>query len=299
MASRDHNNERREDMRLFVFGIGYSAATYLKAQHDDWEVVAGTARTAEKVQRLERDIPGLKARIFDGGERDACIEADIARADALLVSVPAQGGDPVIRIYRDAIAASNISRVVYLSTLGVYGDAKGGWVDESTPPDPAVARGDARLAAEREWLALSDAPRKVFVLRLAGIYGPGRNAIANLRDGTARRIVKPGQIFNRIHVDDISRAIDACMKTATPGGIINVCDDEPAPPQDVIAHAARLIGMPPPPEIAFADVKLSPMAATFWTTCKRVSNRKLREQLGVDLKYPTYREGLAALAPSG
>lgn len=299
MASRDHNNERREDMRLFVFGIGYSAATYLKAQHDDWEVVAGTARTAEKVQRLERDIPGLKARIFDGGERDACIEADIARADALLVSVPAQGGDPVIRIYRDAIAASNISRVVYLSTLGVYGDAKGGWVDESTPPDPAVARGDARLAAEREWLALSDASRKVFVLRLAGIYGPGRNAIANLRDGTARRIVKPGQIFNRIHVDDISRAIDACMKTATPGGIINVCDDEPAPPQDVIAHAARLIGMPPPPEIAFADVKLSPMAATFWATCKRVSNRKLREQLGVDLKYPTYREGLAALAPSG
>lgn len=299
MASRDHNNERREDMRLFVFGIGYSAATYLQAQHDDWEVVAGTARTAEKVQRLERDIPGLKARIFDGGERDACIEADIARADALLVSVPAQGGDPVIRIYRDAIAASNISRVVYLSTLGVYGDAKGGWVDESTPPDPAVARGDARLAAEREWLALSDASRKVFVLRLAGIYGPGRNAIANLRDGTARRIVKPGQIFNRIHVDDISRAIDACMKTATPGGIINVCDDEPAPPQDVIAHAARLIGMPPPPEIAFADVKLSPMAATFWATCKRVSNRKLREQLGVDLKYPTYREGLAALAPSG
>lgn len=299
MASRDHNNERREDMRLFVFGIGYSAATYLKAQHDDWEVVAGTARTAEKVQRLERDIPGLKVRIFDGGERDACIEADIARADALLVSVPAQGGDPVIRIYRDAIAASNISRVVYLSTLGVYGDAKGGWVDESTPPDPAVARGDARLAAEREWLALSDASRKVFVLRLAGIYGPGRNAIANLRDGTARRIVKPGQIFNRIHVDDISRAIDACMKTATPGGIINVCDDEPAPPQDVIAHAARLIGMPPPPEIAFADVKLSPMAATFWATCKRVSNRKLREQLGVDLKYPTYREGLAALAPSG
>lgn len=299
MASRDHNNERREDMRLFVFGIGYSAATYLKAQHDDWEVVAGTARTAEKVQRLERDIPGLKVRIFDGGERDACIEADISRADALLVSVPAQGGDPVIRVYRDAIAASNISRVVYLSTLGVYGDAKGGWVDESTPPDPAVARGDARLAAEREWLALSDASRKVFVLRLAGIYGPGRNAIANLRDGTARRIVKPGQIFNRIHVDDISRAIDACMKTATPGGIINVCDDEPAPPQDVIAHAARLIGMPPPPEIAFADVKLSPMAATFWTTCKRVSNRKLREQLGVDLKYPTYREGLAALAPSG
>lgn len=299
MASRDHNNERREDMRLFVFGIGYSAATYLKAQHDDWEVVAGTARTAEKVQRLERDIPGLKVRIFDGGERDACIEADIARADALLVSVPAQGGDPVIRIYRDAIAASNISRVVYLSTLGVYGDAKGGWVDESTPPDPAVARGDARLAAEREWLALSDASRKVFVLRLAGIYGPGRNAIANLRDGTARRIVKPGQIFNRIHVDDISRAIDACMKTATPGGIINVCDDEPAPPQDVIAHAARLIGMPPPPEIAFADVKLSPMAATFWATYKRVSNRKLREQLGVDLKYPTYREGLAALAPSG
>ncbi|HMN72682.1 MAG TPA: SDR family oxidoreductase [Rhodoblastus sp.] len=286
-------------MRLFVFGVGYSVATYLRTHAQDWRHVAGTVRSADKAARLARDLPGLKVYAFDGVDADPRIGEEIARADALLVSVPAQGGDPVIRLWREKIAASHIGRIVYLSTLGVYGDSGGDWIDESTPPDPAISRGDARLAAENEWLALVNASRKVFVLRLAGIYGPGRSAIANLRAGTARRIVKPGQVFNRIHVDDIARAIAACMATDRPGGIVNVCDDEPAPPQDVIAHAAELIGVTPPPEIAFADAKLSPMAATFWTSCKRVSNRKLRQELGVELAYPSYRDGLASLLPDG
>ena len=286
-------------MRLFAFGIGYSTATYLRAHARDWAHVAGSVRTAAKASQLEQDFPGLSAYVFDGTTKTPEIAAEIDRADALLVSVPPQGGDPALRVWRDAIVSSGVSRIVYLSTLGVYGDSGGGWVDETTPADPAVTRGEARVATENDWLSLATASRKVFVLRLAGIYGPGRNAIANLRDGTARRIVKPGQIFNRIHVEDISRAIEACMQTDMPGGLVNVCDDEPAPPQDVIAYAADLIGVSAPPEIPFEQAKLSPMAATFWATCKRVSNRKLREQLGVDLAYPTYREGLAALAPEG
>ena len=286
-------------MRLFVFGIGYSVAAYLKAHRPDWTHVAGTVRTDERASRLERELAGLKAYVFDGNGRDREIETEIARADALLVSVPAQGGDPALRVYRDAIDASNLGRIVYLSTLGVYGDAAGGWVDETTPIDPAVTRGEARASAEIEWLELANASRKIFVLRLAGIYGPGRNAIASLRAGTARRIIKPGQVFNRIHVEDISRAIAACMATDLPGGIVNVCDDEPAPPQDVIAYAADLVGIAPPPEIPFEQARLSPMAATFWATCKRVSNGKLRQDIGVDLAYPTYREGLRALLPDG
>lgn len=286
-------------MRLLAFGIGYSVSTYLEAHLSDWSHVAGTVRTANKAAQLEGRFPGLRAVAFGGAGADPSILSEIARADALLVSVPAQGGDPVLRVFRDAIAASGVRRIVYLSTLGVYGDSGGGWVDETTPVDPAASRGEARVAAENDWLALADASRRVFVLRLAGIYGPGRNAIANLREGSARRIVKPGQVFNRIHVEDISRAIAACMATSQPGGIVNVCDDEPAPPQDVIVHAAELAGLEPPPEIPFDRAQLSPMAATFWATCKRVSNRKLRRDLGVELAYPTYREGLAALLPDG
>ena len=286
-------------MKLLAFGIGYSVETYLRAHLKDWSEAGGTVRTQAKATRLAQDFPRLRAFAFDGTVPTPDVAAAIADADALLVSVPAQGGDPVLRVFGDAIAASGVSRIVYLSTLGVYGDAAGGWVDETAPVDPAVSRAEARVAAENDWLGLATPNRRVFALRLAGIYGPGRNAIANLRDGSARRIVKPGQVFNRIHVEDISRAIDACMRAEMPGGVVNVCDDEPAPPQDVIAYAADILGMPAPPDIPFESAQMSPMAATFWATCKRVSNRKLRRELGVELAYPTYREGLAALAPSG
>ena len=287
-------------MKLFVFGVGYSVETYLKAHAQDWTDIVGTVRTPAKARQIETSLPGLKAMVFDGSEADPAVDAALAGADALLVSVPPTSGDPALRAFRQAIAASKISRIVYLSTLGVYGDARGGWVDETTPPDPAVSRGEARITAENGWMELAQPPKRmVFVLRLAGIYGPGRNAIANLRDGTARRVVKAGQVFNRIHVEDISRSIAACMATDHAGGVFNVCDNEPAPPQDVVASAAEIIGVAPPPEIPFEQASFSPMAASFWATSKRVSNRKLRQELGVDLAYPTYREGLAALAPNG
>ena len=286
-------------MKLFVFGIGYSVATYLRDHAKDWSAVAGTVRTPEKAKRIAADFPGMKAFVFDGSVAEPGLEEALVSADALLVSVPAIAGDPALRTFSAQIDASGIRRIVYLSTLGVYGDAAGGWVDETTPVDPAASRGEARVAAENEWLALSNAARRVFVLRLAGIYGPGRNAIANLRDGTARRIVKPGQVFNRIHVEDIARAIAACMSTQHVGGVFNVCDDEPAPPQDVVTCAAQILGVAPPPEIPFEQASFSPMAASFWTSSKRVSNRKLRQELGVELAYPTYREGLAALASKG
>lgn len=286
-------------MKLFIIGLGYSVATYLRDHAKDWSAIAGTVRTTEKAARMAADFPGLKIFAFDGSTAEPGIAEALAEADALLVSVPAVAGDPALRMFATEIAGSRIARIVYLSTLGVYGDAAGGWVDETTPVDPAVSRGEARVAAEDGWLALSTAARRVFVLRLAGIYGPGRNAIANLRDGTARRIVKHGQVFNRIHVDDIARAIAASMSADHAGGVFNVCDDEPAPPQDVVTCAAEIIGVAPPPEIPFEQVTLSPMAASFWTSSKRVSNRKLRQELGVELAYPTYREGLAALAPEG
>lgn len=284
-------------MNLFVFGLGYSIEAYLRARGADWGSVVGTVRTREKADRLAARYPGLEVFQFDGERADPEIAECLRSADALIVSIPPRDGDPALARYENVVAQSRLSRIVYLSTLGVYGGQNGEWVDESTPPAARFARGDARIAAEDQWLALGDgASRRVFVLRLAGIYGPGRNAIVNLRSGAARRIVKPGQVFNRIHVADIAQAIDACLRGDNTGGIFNVCDDEPSPPQDVIEYAARLIGASPPPEIPFDQAEMSPMARSFWLSSQRVSNRKLRRELGVDLLYPTYREGVAALA---
>lgn len=279
-------------MNLFVFGLGYSARHFLARHRDDFARVAGTVRTHEKADALS-GCAGIEAVPFDDR---AAVEARLREADILLVSVPTEDDDPALRLYRDAIAAApNLSRVVYLSTIGVYGDHGGAWIDESAAPKPVSKRNRARVISETEWLSLATPDRRVFVLRLAGIYGPGRNQIENLRDGTARRIVKDGQFFNRIHVEDISRAIAACLATENPGGIFNVTDDEPAPPQDVVTFAAGLLGVAPPPEIPFAEADFSPMARSFWGQNKRVSNRRLREILKVELACPTYREGLRSL----
>jgi nucleoside-diphosphate-sugar epimerase len=201
-------------------------------------------------------------------------------------------------VLSDALAAAkNLRCVVYLSTVGVYGDHGGGWVDEATPPKPGSPRGRERLAAEAAWQELG---RRlgiaVAILRLAGIYGPGQNALVQIARGKARRIVKPGQIFNRIHVGDIAQAVDAAVTRAA-SGIFNVTDDEPSPPGDPIAFAAQLMGVPPPPEIPFDDASpsMSPMALSFWRECRRVKNDRLKRELGVVLRYPTYREGLRAL----
>ena len=290
---------------LFCFGLGYSCEHYLARFGARFDRVIGTVRTPDKaaalVSTLGKQRP-LEMLTFDGTAASPELIKQIAEADAILTSVPpGPTGDPVLAHFADELARSTRLRsVVYLSTIGVYGDSGGAWVDETSEPRPGAARGQARLAAERAWQQLGDAGRAVAVLRLAGIYGPGRNALVNVANGTAKRIVKAGQIFNRIHVDDITQAIDACFAHAA-SGLFNVADDEPAPPQDVIAFAADLLGVPPPPEIPFADAQaaMSPMAQSFYAENRRVRNDKLKRELGVRLMHPTYREGLRALLVAG
>jgi nucleoside-diphosphate-sugar epimerase len=275
--------------RLFCFGLGMSALAL--ARRVPGLAVAGTCRTDAKAAALRAQ--GIEPFIFADGH-----PLDLRALDAtthLLLSVPpGEAGDPVLATHGRNIAAlmPGLRWVGYLSTTGVYGDRAGGWVDEATPLAPSTARGRRRLEAEEGWAALG-LPLHIF--RLAGIYGPGRNQLRALLDGTAKRVVKPGQVFSRIHVDDIAAVLAASMASPAPGTAYNVCDDEPAPPQDVIAFAAQLLGRAPPPEIAFEDAELSPMAKSFYAESKRVSNRRIHEDLGVQLLYPTYREGLRAL----
>jgi nucleoside-diphosphate-sugar epimerase len=281
-------------VRLFVFGLGYSVQHFIDRHAQRFTTISGTVRTAEKRDALRgsRCTPLL----FSGDHADPAIAEHLAAADALLVSVPpGASGDPVLAAFGPQIAASSLQRIVYLSTIGVYADHGGDWIDEA-----AVMSGDGRrrqrIDAEAAWLTVPGG--RTTSLRLAGIYGPGRNALLNLKAGTARRIVKPGQVFNRIHVEDISRAIDAAFALDC-AGIWNVCDDEPGPPQDVIAYAALLMGIPPPPELSFDDADMSPMARSFYATNNRVSNGRLKGELGVELAYPTYRDGLTALCRDG
>jgi nucleoside-diphosphate-sugar epimerase len=286
-------------MNLFCFGLGFSAAHLVDAYRDRFTRIVGTTRSPEKRDRLE--AKGIAARLFGGGHHDERIAGDLAESDALLISAsPEEGVDPVLHAYSDAIAASpRLAWIGYLSTIGVYGDQGGRWIDESVPVNPGSKRARERVAAEEEWLALGQRTGKpVQIFRLAGIYGPGRNAVRQLKAGTARRIIKPGQVFNRIHIEDIARTLLASMEKPRNGAIYNVCDDEPAPPQDVITYAAERLGIAPPPEIPFEEADLSPMGRSFYGECKRVSNRLIREELGVTLAYPTYREAMRDLAAS-
>ena len=277
---------------LLVFGLGYSVRHFITTRGAGL-TVAGTVRAPDKARRLSTEMTGVDVLLFD--DREA-VTTRLASADTLLVSIPPAADDPALARYGDAIAdAAGVRRIVYLSTIGVYGDHEGAWVDEDAMLRPVSGRNRARVEAEARWLALASARRSVHVLRLAGIYGPGRNQIENLRAGTARRIIKDGQVFNRIHVEDISRSIDACLATDMPSGPVNVTDDEPAPPQDVVTFGAGLLGIEPPAPVAFEDAPFNAMARSFWSQNKRVGNAKLRRDLGVDLAYPTYREGLRAL----
>lgn len=280
-------------MNLLIFGHGYSAR-YLVAHLALPEGhVRVTTRSAEKAAKLAKQ--GLTARVFPGGD----MGDDLDWATHVLVTAGPEGaGDPVLAETRAAFVAHarRLHWVGYLSTTGVYGDHQGGWVDETTPLAPSTERGRARVAAEREWLDLHrDHGLPVHVFRLAGIYGPGRGPFEKVRDGSARRIIKPGQVFSRIHVDDIAQVLAASMARPDPGAVYNVCDDDPAPPQDVIGHAAELLGLPLPPAIPFDEAELSPMAASFYAESKRVDNRRIKEDLGVRLRYPDYRSGLAAM----
>lgn len=277
---------------LFCFGLGYSASVLARRlRASGWEV-RGTTRSVKKAALLEAE--GYRAFLFG---RDRPLD-DPARALAGLTHVltsiaPDEPGDPVLDLHGgDLGAVPTLRWIGYLGTTGVYGDRRGAWVDEETPIDPTLARADRRARAEAAWLG-SGLP--VHIFRLAGIYGPGRNALVNLREGSARRIVKPGQVFSRIHVDDIATVLEASMASPRPGRIYSVCDDEPAPPQDVVTYAAELLGLEPPPEQDYATAELSPMARTFYKDNRRVRNDRIKRELGVELAYPSYREGLRAL----
>jgi nucleoside-diphosphate-sugar epimerase len=286
---------------LICFGLGYSAEHFVEEfGRKRFDHIVGTMRGAERAAALNAHPSGrLNALIFDGGTATPDLRSAIAEADAALVSVPPdENGDPVLRACGEVLAhAQRLRGIIYLSTIGVYGDRGGAWVDETTPPQPGAARSRERLAAEQAWLDFGTRRGiAVAILRLAGIYGPGQNALVQIASGKARRIVKPGQVFNRIHVGDIAQAIDAAF-TGRASGIFNVADNEPTPPADPIVFAAQLMGVEPPAEIPFdqAAPTMSPMALSFWQECRRVKNDKLKRELGVSLRYPTYREGLRAL----
>jgi nucleoside-diphosphate-sugar epimerase len=291
-------------MNLVVFGYGYSASRFVAMDRSRFGAVSVTTRSAARAAGLSGG--GVTGRRFGPEGTDPDLAADIAGAQAILVSVPPDAqGDPVLRTFSAAIAsAPGLRWIGYLSTVGVYGDHAGAWVDETTPCRPVSERSVRRVEAESGWLDLGRATGiPVHVLRLGGIYGPGQNALVNLRDGTARRIVKAGQVFSRIHVDDIAGATSASLDLALsdPGqaGVTNVVDDEPAPPQDVVEFAARLMGLPVPPDLPFETAELSPMARSFYGENKRVANRRLHEVLGYTLRYPTYREALRAMWDAG
>jgi nucleoside-diphosphate-sugar epimerase len=276
---------------LLAMGLGYSAAALsrrLLAQ--GWRVI-GTTRSPEKAARLQAQ--GIEPLMWPGTPLDGAL----AEATHILLSIaPDAAGDPVIVAEADALRAARPEWVGYLSTTGVYGDHDGGWVDETTPLTPGTARGRQRVLAEAQWQALAaDHGWPLHIFRLAGIYGPGRGPFRKVKDGTAQRIVKPGQFFSRIHVEDIGQVLDASIHRPDPGAVYNVCDDDPSPPQDVLAHAAELLGLPIPPEVDIDKADMTPMARSFYAESKRVRNDRMKCDLGIRLLYPTYRDGLAAL----
>jgi nucleoside-diphosphate-sugar epimerase len=277
---------------LFCFGLGYSAGFLAHALAGEGWRIAGTSREGG----VDRDGTALVR--FTRGAPLPDAAAALARTTHLLVSIPPDDlGDPVLAEHGDDIARlSDLRWLGYLSTTGVYGDRGGGWVDEGSALSPTGERGRRRARAEAAWLALQRAHGvPVHVFRLAAIYGPGRSALDAVRQGRAQRVDKPGQVFSRIHVADLAAVLRASMARTAPGAIYNVADDDPAPPEAVIAFACRLLGLPPPPLVPLAEAALSPMAASFYADNKRVANRRIKEELGVRLAYPSFRDGLAAL----
>jgi nucleoside-diphosphate-sugar epimerase len=271
---------------LLSIGHGFSAqALAPRLIRRGWRVI-GTTRKPEKMGHFLRQ--GVQPLIWPGN----LLPFD--QATHVLTSVaPNHAGDPVLNAnMRDLQAARHLEWVGYLSTTGVYGDHQGGWVDETATLAPSTKRGQARVAAEKQWVTLN-LPLHIF--RLAGIYGPGRGPFAKVRAGKARRIIKKDQVFSRIHVDDIATTVLASIDRPDPGAAYNVCDDDPAPPQDVIAHAAELLNLPLPPALKFEDAQMTPMARSFYAESKRVKNDRIKTELGVNLRYPDYKSGLKAL----
>jgi hypothetical protein len=294
----DHDDRGTRGMsRLFCFGLGYCAAELGRRLLTQGWTVAGTTAHPDKMQRLTEQ--GFEPFLFAGNSPPADIKGAIKTATHVLLSIPPDAeSDPALAQFSKEIAAGpSIRWIGYFSTVGVYGDANGGWVDETTEPKPGTERGQRRLKAENGWSDLARRSGKALVIyRLPGIYGPGRSAIDQLRAGTARRVFKPGQLTNRAHVEDIATAVEASIGLNSGVHIFNVTDDLPAPPQDVIAYGAELLGVPCPPATDPTDIALSPAARSFYVENKKVSNARMKSELGVKLAYPTYVEGLKAIA---
>ena len=274
--------------RLLVFGLGYTARALVQRLGPEWTIIGTTRDGRGDCEQFNRDRK-LPSSAFAGV------------TDILVSIAPDQEGDPVLDLHADDIAAlSNLHWLGYLSTTGVYGTRDGGWVDETAERRPTGERGERRVAAETAWIGLwRQRGVPVHIFRLAGIYGPGRSAFDALRAGNARRIDIPGQVFSRIHVDDIANVLLASIAKPQPGAIYNVCDDEPAAQAEVVAYAAKLLGVEPPPLVPLADAELSPMAKSFYADNKRVANALIKEELGVTLTYPDYRAGLDAILAAG
>jgi nucleoside-diphosphate-sugar epimerase len=278
------------DKSLLSFGHGFSARALAKRLiPQGWRII-GTTRSPDKMADIAAS--GVEPLLWPSDD----ISSLVAEMPHILISAgPDASGDPVLNALKPQIAdvASGLRWVGYLSTTGVYGDHQGGWVDEDTALVPSTKRGHARVKAEVEWRAIVDLPLHIF--RLAGIYGPGRGPFAKVRRGTARRIIKKGQVFSRIHVDDIAQALELSIAAPDPGAIYNLCDDDPAPPQDVIAYASELLGLPLPEAVEFETAEMTPMARSFYAESKKVRNDRAKEQLGWRPKYPDYKTGLAAM----
>lgn len=275
---------------LLSFGHGYSARALARRLIPQGWTVFGTTRNPAKVQALNAE--GVIPILWPDGD----LRGAISKASHILCSAgPENEGDPVLALWRDHIlrASHRLKWVGYLSTTGVYGDHGGNWVDEDTPLTPSTRRGQMRLDAEQAWQSIPGLPLHIF--RLAGIYGPGRGPFEKVRNGTAQRIIKSGQVFSRIHVDDIAQVLEASINRPNPGRAYNLCDDDPAPPQDVIGYAAELLDLPLPPAIPFDQADLTPMARSFYAESKRVRNDRIKTELGVTLLHPDYRHGLRAL----
>ncbi len=277
---------------LLCIGLGYTAQVFAaRVAAEGWRVI-GTAKSDDGAARIATH--GYDAIAFDGTAPSEALRTALATATHILVSAPPDAaGDPLLRQHAGDLSQT-VSWVGYLSTVGVYGDHGGAWVDETTTPKPVSTRSRWRLAAEQAWLDLAKRTGiRTEIFRLAGIYGPGRGPLESVRNGTARAIVKPGQVFNRVHVEDIANVLAAAIASPAAHDIYNVADDEPAPPQDVLAYAATLLALPAPPSVDFATADLTPMARSFYSERKRISNARLKQALGLTLAYPTYRDGLA------
>lgn len=275
---------------LLSLGHGYSAAALARRLLPQGWKIYGTTRDAARADALAQS--GVTPILWPPEAGPEALAPILEQASHILNSAaPIGGADPFLAAW-PALREAKPEWVGYLSTTGVYGDRQGGWVDETTPPAPARGRSGDRVAAEAEW---RDSNLPVHVFRLAGIYGPGRGPFQKVKDGTARRIIKEGQMFSRIHVEDIAQVLEASIHQPNPGAIYNLCDDEPAPADQVLCHAADLLGLPHPPAIRFEDANLPPMARSFYEESRRVRNERIKTELGVRLLYPNYRDGLAAI----